>query len=1222
MSQALWRRRALRIGFASLIAIGLFALLGFLVVPPIAKWQIQARLGALLDREVTVEGVAFNPFTLTADVRGLVVADREQSKPLFGFDVLTVDLSIASITRRGVVIAAIKLVKPQASIIRLDANRYNFSDLVEKFNVPHAPPPTAGTPFRFAVANIELADGRIDFDDRPEQTKHEVTAIKVGVPFVSNFPIDIETKVEPLFGATVNGDPFAFSGESRPFKETRETTLRLKLNDVDLPKYLEYVPADLNFKIPAAKLDGELLLRYAQPSNAPMVLTIEGEAALTQLSVTDKTGLSLVSFDALKVGLKRLDLSANAIAISSVELLGPRLSIRRDAAGRWNLSDLVPRLQANQATDPDRTKPAAEKRPFQLEIASIAARDGHVEFTDESNSRGFKTQIDGLALQVEGFSLAPDAKAKYTVQLHTDLGVSANSSGSFSISPLVAEGRIELAKVRVADYAPYFEQALVVDIPLGWASAGGQYQFRSSEGATRFALTGIDGSIESLSIVQRADKAEIVGIGKLDLTGIDVDISERSIAIAGLAGTNVKVLAQRSAEGSINFANLGASDPARASERPANAQAASPWRYSIKKGVLDRSAVRFTDASTTPPADIAFDAVQISLDGLSSAKGSRANARLRTAVNKTGSLSTNGWFTIDPFAIELALDVAQVDSIPFEPYFSPYLNVSLASGNLSTKGRLSLAKPASGPLKGQFNGDVTVADLASTDKPTGQDLLKWGSLVLGQVGIAFDPMVVRIGEVALANFYSRLIITQEGQLNLQSVIAKRDPAPGAAAPSTGNPADQVAAVNASREPAPSSSTEPAPTSSKEPAPAPSEPSANPRISIGRITLQSGEINFTDLFVKPNYSADVTHITGAVSEITPEKAGNVDMQGRLDKSGSVEIVGQVNPFAKDLFVDVKADARDIDLPTITPYAAKYVGYAIEKGKLTFKAAYRVESGQLTADNNVILDQLTFGERVESPSALNVPIALAVALLKDRNGVIDINLPISGSLNDPEFSLGGIIATVITNLIVKAATSPFALLSAAFGSSGEDLGYVEYEAGLATLSAEAEGKLKTLSKALIDRPALRLDIAGRTDAALDREGLRRAKLIDRMRTLKLKDLSRTTSRPPTLQSITIEPAEYSRWLTQVYRAADFQRPRNAIGILRDLPVPEMEAMVLANTPVTDDDLRQLALQRAQHAKDYLVDTGQIPPERIFIVSTKADADDANDKGKPTRASFVLK
>ncbi len=259
---------------------------------------------------------------------------------------------------------------------------------------------------------------------------------------------------------------------------------------------------------------------------------------------------------------------------------------------------------------------------------------------------------------------------------------------------------------------------------------------------------------------------------------------------------------------------------------------------------------------------------------------------------------------------------------------------------------------------------------------------------------------------------------------------------------------------------------------------------------------------------------------------------------------------------------------------------------------------------------------------SANALNVPIALAVALLKDRNGVIDIHLPISGSINDPEFSLGGLITTVLANLIVKAATSPFALLSAVFGSSGEDLGYVEYEAGLANLSTEAEGKLKSLSKALIDRPALRLDIAGRIDAVLDRDGLRRAKLIDRMRALKLKDLARTSSPPPALQAVTIEPAEHSRLLTQVYRAADFQRPRNAIGLLRDLPASEMEAMILANTPVTDDDLRQLALQRAQRAKDYLVDVGQIPAERIFIVSTKADADDPNDKGKPTRASFVLK
>jgi hypothetical protein len=284
-------------------------------------------------------------------------------------------------------------------------------------------------------------------------------------------------------------------------------------------------------------------------------------------------------------------------------------------------------------------------------------------------------------------------------------------------------------------------------------------------------------------------------------------------------------------------------------------------------------------------------------------------------------------------------------------------------------------------------------------------------------------------------------------------------------------------------------------------------------------------------------------------------------------------------------------------------------------------YRIENRKLTANNNIYLDQLTLGERVESPTATTLPVTLAVALLKDRNGVIDINLPISGSLDDPQFSLGGIIVKVIVNLIVKAVTAPFALIGSLFGG-GEELSYLEFAPGLATLGGGEAAKLRNLAKALIERPGLRLDVSGRADPAADREGLKRAAIDRKVRAQKFNDLRRQGDAPASADAITVEPSEYEKYLRRAYGEEKFAKPRNLIGLAKDLPVAEMEDLMLANTPVTEDDLRLLANARAQAAKEWLVDQGKVPAERVFIVTPRLTAEGIKDKGKPTRADFALK
>jgi hypothetical protein len=388
-------------------------------------------------------------------------------------------------------------------------------------------------------------------------------------------------------------------------------------------------------------------------------------------------------------------------------------------------------------------------------------------------------------------------------------------------------------------------------------------------------------------------------------------------------------------------------------------------------------------------------------------------------------------------------------------------------------------------------------------------------------------------------------------------------------------------------------------------------------------LQAGNVYFSDFFVKPNYSANLTGVQGSISELKPDAPGDVAIQAKLDNSAPVDIQGKLNPLSKDLYMDIAADAREIELNPMSPYSIKYVGYGIERGELSFKVKYKVENRKLDAQNQIILNQLTFGEKVESPTATKLPVLLAVALLKDRNGVIDVNLPISGSLDSPEFSVGGIILRIIINIITRAVTSPFALLGATFGGgSGGELSYIEFDYGRSNLSQSAEAKIKSIATAMNNRPALKLDISGRVDPVNDLEGLKQTSIERKVKAQKMKDLVRQGAAPKSVDDVQVDKAEYERYLKAAYGDESFPKPRNVIGLAKDLPVAEMESLMLKNAQATDDDLRNLANRRAQTVQERLLASEQVTGDRLSIVAAKPVSSEEKEKAKLSRVDFSLR
>ncbi len=1183
------------------IAIWVAAIVAFVWIlaaagPPLLRNKIASELSAKLHRPVSIEEIWFNPFTMSLTVRGFLVKERQGSATAVAFDELYANLELKSLFRWAPVFKELRLTKPYISLIRNEDHTYNFTDLIEEFTksppkeAPKSPPES--TP-RFALNNIQILDGKIDFDDRPEQTKHTISAIKIGVPFISSIPSDVEIKVQPELHALVNGAPLEIDGETRPFLDSRDSTIHLDFDNLQIPKYVEYSPIELNFKVPSGQLDTKLTVAFRTKADKPGVLSISGNVGIKELRLQEKNDAPLLNLPAFDVVIDAVEVFAQKASLKSVKLQSPELHVTRNRDGTLNLASLIAESKTEKAPEKK-----TEQKPFEYQVEEIVVDQGKVIFTDQSPERPFEKRLQNIHADIKGLKNEPEKKATTEISFQSDAKEQFNYSGTLQLTPLTSDGKIEVKSFQLKGLRPYYQNVLALEITEGLLDLTTQVavtQTGNEEPETK--LSDLNAAFRSLRLDVPGTPQPLWRAPLLAIKDATLDVEKKSIVIGSFEINGGGGFIQRNPDGSINFARLIKTQAGPSEAKEPKQEEASEWAVEVKRSAIDRVRINFEDRMLNPAVRMTVSILSFRGENHSNSKNARARVRMQATINNKGRLRLAGALGTRPVVGRLNLDAQSIEVVPFQPYLSEQVNLLLTSGAVSSKGVLAFDIGDNGAAKVNYEGGVQVADFASVEKDASQDLVKWKSLDLGGIQFALEPMQLRINEITLADFYARLILGADGKLNLQNLTVQKN--------STSEPMEAKAA----------NPTEPAAAT----------PSSEKPISIGKINLRGGNVYFSDFFVKPNYSANLTGVEGSISELKPDTPGDVAIQAKLDNEAPVDIRGKINPLSKDLYMDIAADAREIELNPMSPYSIKYIGYGIERGELSFKVKYKLENRKLNAQNQIILDQLTFGEKVESPTATKLPVLLAVALLKDRNGVIDVSLPISGSLDNPEFSVGGIILRIIINIITRAITSPFALIGGAFGGgSGEQLSYIEFDYGRSNLTESAEAKIKTMATAMSNRPGLKLDISGRVDPVNDREGLKQTSIERKVKAEKMKELVRQGTAPKSVDDVQVDKAEYERYLRAAYADESFPKPRNFIGLAKDLPVPEMESLMLKYAQVTDDDLRNLANRRAQVVRDRLIADAQISADRLSIVAAKPLSSEEKEKTKAklSRVDFALK
>lgn len=1176
----------------SLIAVATvfgLMLLSMLIVPWQIKKQGSAWFAENTSRTLTIEKAFFNPFALTVEVKGVVLSEQQSPEPFIAFKRLMLSGSVRSLFDLAIILDRVELDEPYINIELLGKQEFNFSDFTRLGN--DKPQPAAeepSEPLLFSFNNIVLQGGKIDFTDltSAKKSQHKITELDLAVPFVGNVPYLTDEYVEPQLRLLLNGSEISAIGQLKPFHQSLETSLSLVLNEIDLAYYAYHSPIPLPVDVKSGILDTQIDLTYRISASEQPKLLLGGELALSDIDIRELNGAELFRMPTLILDLDWADLMQQDFNLSSLDIYEPQLFIGRSETGDWNFMRLLSEQPpANQEAAPAEQPKAS--LPL-LKIAETALYDGKIHFLDQQPEGHFSEELHGITLFLHELSTLYDQKTGLEFKFATDRRLITEIKGELGVDPPTAALHLVINGIPLSAYYPYLAEFINAPIE-GNLNLAGSINY-TEQGNIQLQQAQL--ALHQLK-VPFFDK-DGFALSDLLITGGSFDLHQHqaSLATVKLSGGNFS--ASRLADGSLSPLKLLRATPNQNSPQ-SEQQPVDSTPYSLKLGQLSLEDfnLRLTDASLTKKPQLKIDRLNIDLADLAYPESLQSPFKVSARMGKKGSVTLSGTLAHSPLRVQAQTQVKALPLADFNDFLPEQIKISLKDGKLYTNMALKLREQPE-MLTGNFGGSVSVNDFNLRDPLGDGELLSWENLSLAGIKGGIGPFKLGIEEVVLSHYLAKIQIDPEGRINLANVTEEEK-------------AD--AATESAPEP------EPVAVATEEDSGPP------PDIRIDALTLQGGTVSFTDRSLPNTFSATMYKLGGRVTGMASDEQmqADVDLRGELENHSPLTIIGKLNPLSKDLYADLTIHFKDIDLAPMTPYSGTYLGYVIDKGKLYLDLSYHIEHRKIKADNQIMIDQFTFGDSVKSDKATSLPVGLAIALLKDSNDEIHLDVPISGDLNDPSFSVMGTVFTILKNILVKAATAPFSLLASMLGGGDEDYTNVTFDSGVARLDERQMEILDKLAGMLAERPSLTLEISAYADQENDPEAYRKDRLQQKMIDAKWLALKEAGQPPESRELVSIEPEEYSEYLLKVYKDAEFPRPRNFVGMLKKLPDPEMEKLLLANIRADDAEMQTLAQARALLIRNRLLaDHEEIKP-RIFLKSV--DIYQQPEKGPASRVEFNI-
>ena len=990
-------------------------------------------------RNLSVREASFNPFTLRLNAKNIALNDA--AKPLLKIAAVEIKGSWATLTNFAWTTDNIALTQPEVSAHINRDGSLDWVRFLDAFPKPTTPP--SDTMPRVLLHNLSITNAAVRLTDErvgAAEKRLELTPLTFKLDKLSTLPQD---RGDYALQATLN-DQTRVQWTGRVGLNPIESSGELTITQLPLTRAL----AIANIKLPVGVAGtANLSATYSAAVGVDFVAAGIGDGSLevTELRVTqgkDEAAIKSIKVSPLaaswaKTKANGVDQQVSALLPLSAALSGVTVRVGDQKNALLNAAQISTTLPVNVDLS---------GRRVVLPKINIAGLGLAVE-----------RARNGVVVMPFAADAAPRATVVAAVPAASVQALEPSNTWQFDVAEIAADN----ASLALHDQSFNTLQTMsaTLDLTLGAAIVTGEKLSVRASGK-RVMLSEIalrdDEAKDAWLTVKEMHVAPFdtdVRSAKIELPKIDILSPQITMALS----KNGLDIAQKLTPALVAAPTINT--PAAAPVTKSNTDP-SPAKISIASIAVKGGRVNFTDGTLPTALTHVIDAIKITADRIELDGSRPITATTSATLTSGGAVQAKLKFDHRGGAGEADITVERVTLAALSPYLNRNTRLRFGKGDATVAGRVKFSGVANAAETIRFEGSMALRDIELIDETTRAPFAQWAELSSQdlQVVLGARGTEVMFTDLLLDQPRGKLIIAQDGTVNLT----------------------QIGKVDAPTPPS---------TASAQAAPAPVEADKKTRIKVDRLQVTGGDIEFADLSLRPQFGVRISDLAGLIVGLSsePSSRAEVSMEGKVDEFGLARLSGNLSPLGAADYTDLKATFRNLEMKNLTPYAGKFAGRTIQSGKLSLDLEYKINQRKLNGENKIAFDNLTLGDRVDSKDATNFPLDLALALLRDSNGVIELGLPVQGSLDEPQFSFGGLVWKAIVNVLSKIATAPFRALGALLGGNGEAFESVIFEPGEARLLPPEREKLAKLAKALQQRPQLKLAIEGRFDKALDREAL---------------------------------------------------------------------------------------------------------------------------------------
>jgi len=926
-------------------------------------------------------------------------------------------------------------------------------------------------------------------------------------------------------------------------------------------------------------------------------------ARVEGFDLQDSDGEVFVSFEELFLDFQVSSLFRRAFTFKIVRLVSPHGHVRLMPDEKPNFRDILDKLAARPVPPPSE-KP---KKPPRILLQRLEVRDMRLAATNLAHPNPEKIAFTPVDLTLEDFTTIPNRDGTLSLAATGQGGGRWEWTGTVTFEPMHSSGTFAITGEKLPEIWNVIRNRVTWEIPSGELHLRLDYAVDIVPDSMTVAITGGTIHLDQFSFRAKGREPELLALDSLRVSGIELRFPQQTVSVQRIGFAGLRATAWLDPARKVNWLALlappvltpsgaaraqGSSSTAGApgtgvavSGQPPGSKLPPAWKVAVSEVDIAHASAHFTDSTVTPPFALELAPVDGVLRNLASTPGAKFDLEVSVGIAGKGTLALQGKAGALPLEADVHVHLAALPLTIFQPYLNGKTKLELRNGDVGVEGQL-VARTVEGVERPdvKFEGSVTSSSFLSQDARTRERFLAWKKLDLK--GVAAGSRKVRIQSIEASEPYGRIIVFENRRTNIDEVfmIPPRD------------------------------TTRTAVATPPKPPPVPTQ--------IGVVRLANGTADFADLSLILPFAAGIVDLNGEVSGLSSDELERADVKldGGLNPAGAVHVRGKINPLSGDLYTDLAVQFQDFDMPALSPYSGQFLGRKVDRGKLRLDLKYQVAKRELVGENKIILDQLEFGEDVESPEATSLPVGLAVALLKDRQGKIDLDLPVKGNLDDPKFSIWDAVWDVLRNIVVKLVTAPFSLLGrlVGWGGDSDEMSHVYFAPGLHEIDPAEHEKVTKLAQALAERPQLRLEVRGCSNVETDSRAIREMRFTALADDRSARDPGKY---PPTLGGAGYAP----RLFRDLYDEQFGRDSREALEQHFQVPKIEKDGKPHPEDKVLDEaafyaelrrvlteahavdptELRALAQDRSTAVKSFLVQTGNVVETRIFLLEVDENA-----------------